>query len=89
MDESSKFCVLPGALTTVHPPIGRERGEREREREGERRGVERQREGGRERGGEREREEEEEEKGHTINELCITVLLLVLNLLCFITFYFI
>ena len=32
---------------------------------------------------EREREEEEEEeKGHTVNELCIIVLLLVLNLLC-------
>ena len=48
---------------------------------------------GRERGErekERERErEEEEEKGHTINELCIIVLLLVLNLLCFIIFYFI
>ena len=41
---------------------------------------------GRERG---EREREEEEKGHTINELCIIVLLLVLNLLCFIIFYFI
>ena len=38
-------------------------------------------------GGERKREEEEEEeKGHTINELCIIVLLLVLNLLCFIIF---
>ena len=40
-------------------------------------------------GGERERErgeEEEEEKGHTINELCIIVLLLVLNLLCAIIF---
>ena len=35
---------------------------------------------GRERGGER-KIEEEEEKGHTINELCIIVLLLVLNLL--------
>ena len=35
-------------------------------------------------GGERKREEEE--KGHTINELCIIVLLLVLNLLCFIIF---
>ena len=33
-----------------------------------------------ERGG-RERAREEEEKGHTINELCIIVLLLVLNLL--------
>ena len=32
--------------------------------------------GGRERRGER---EEEEDKGHTINELCIIVLLLVLN----------
>ena len=30
---------------------------------------------------------EEEEKGHTINELCIIVLLLVLNLLCFIIFH--
>ena len=40
---------------------------------------------GRERGGER-KIEEEEEKGHTINELCIIVLLLVLNLLCFIIF---
>ena len=39
---------------------------------------------------EREREEEEEEeKGHTIHELCIIVLLLVLNLLCFMIFYFI
>ena len=44
-------------------------------------------EGGGER--EREREEEEEEKGHTINELCTIILLLVLNLLCFIKFYFI
>ena len=44
-----------------------------------------EREGG-ERKREQEREEEEEEKGHTINELCITVLLLVLNLLCFIIF---
>ena len=36
----------------------------------------------------REREEEdEEEKGHTINELCIIVLLLVLNVLCFIIFH--
>ena len=43
---------------------------------------------GREKEREREREEEEE-KGHTINELCIIVLLLVLNLLCFIIFYFI
>ena len=41
--------------------------------------------GGREKEREREREEEEE-KGHTINELCIIVLLLVLNLLCFIIF---
>ena len=40
---------------------------------------------GRERGGER-KIEEEEEKGHTINELCIIVLLLVLNLLCVIIF---
>ena len=45
--------------------------------------------GEREREREREREEEEEEKGHTINKLCIIVLLLVLNLLCFIIFYFI
>ena len=37
-------------------------------------------------GGERKRGEEEEEKGHTVNELCIIVLLLVLNLLCFIIF---
>ncbi len=44
--------------------------------------------GGREKEREREREEEEE-KGHTINKLCIFVLLLVLNLLCFIIFYFI
>ena len=51
-------------------------------------GVDWEREGG-ERKREQEREEEEEEKGHTINELCIIVLLLVLNLLCFITFYFI
>ena len=43
----------------------------------------------REREREREREEEEDEKGHTINKLCIIVLLLVLNLLCFIIFYFI
>ena len=43
--------------------------------------------GGREK--ERERERGGEEKGHTINELCIIVLLLVLNLLCFIIFYFI
>ena len=39
-------------------------------------------------GGERKREEEEE-KGHTVNELCRIGLLLVLNLLCFIIFYFI
>ena len=38
------------------------------------------------RGGGRERGEEEEE-GHTINELRIIVLLLVLNLLCFILFH--
>ena len=37
-------------------------------------------------GGERERGEEEEE-GHTINEIRIIVLLLVLNLLCFILFH--
>ena len=36
-------------------------------------------------GGERKREEEEK-KGHTVNELCIIVLLLVLSLLCFIIF---
>ena len=36
--------------------------------------------GGREKEREREREEEEEDaKGHTINQLCIIVLLLVLN----------
>ena len=46
------------------------------------------RERGREKERAREREKEEEEKGHTINELCIIVLLLVLNLLCFIIFYF-
>ena len=46
------------------------------------RGVDCEREGG-----ERKREEEEEEKGHTINELCIIVLLMVLNLLCFIIFH--
>ena len=56
-------------------------------------GRERERAGGGgkgEREREREREEEDEdEKGHTINKLCIIVLLLVLNLLCFIIFYFI
>ena len=38
-------------------------------------------------GGEMGGEGGEEEKGHTINELCIIVLLLVLNLLCFIIFH--
>ena len=52
---------------------GERLGEKENERERER---------------ERERDEEEE-KGHTINELWIIVLLLVLNLLCFIILYFI
>ena len=46
--------------------------------------------GKRKREGERERERErgEEEKGHTINELCIIVLLLGLSLLGFIIFSF-